>query len=102
MGLLGGLGGSLLDSWLGATIQASFFDARRGVVVQGRGVWGDGAAPRGGDGKPLRRLCGKDWLTNHEVNFVSAVATSALCGSAGAWIFKALAPLLMPEQPEFI
>ena len=65
-----------------------------------RSSWGDGEPPKDKGGAALQHLCGRDWLTNHEINFVTAVASSALCGMAGERIFFALEEAL--GQPEFL
>lgn len=71
-----GVGGSLVDSLLGATVQFSGLDeaTRRVVNAPGPGV---------------RRICGRDLLDNHQVNFVSALATAALSGFAAVRVWGA-------------
>lgn len=71
---LGGLAGSLCDSWLGATIQAIYYSDGRRKETE-RAVDPDGSANR--------HLRGWRWLTNDWVNFLSSVAGAAV--AAGVW-----------------
>ena len=66
-GLAGGLGGALIDSLLGATVQAMFYSASRARTTERRFER---------DGTPNRRLRGWPWLNNDWVNFFST-----LCGA---------------------
>lgn len=63
VGLLGGVGGSLFDSVLGATVQATYFDATRGMIVKR-------PAPT------AERVAGLPLLSNEMVNFVSTAAVA--------------------------
>ncbi|KAH9807846.1 protein PGR-like, partial [Teratosphaeria destructans] len=73
-----GLVGSLLDSVLGATVQATVVDRGSGRVVEGAG----GTRVKVVEGGS-RVVEGRDWLTNNGVNFVMAFLTSLLAmGSA--------------------
>ncbi len=74
--VLGGLGGSLFDSLLGATVQAIYYSARRHKETEKR------IDP---DGTPNIRRRGWRWLNNDGVNFVSSLA-GALVGVAVWWI----------------
>lgn len=70
LGCVGGLGGSLLDSLMGAIFEATFYDPNRKKVV-----------PHATDS--TIRICGWDFLTGEQVNALSVAATTALCGWAG-------------------
>ncbi len=74
LGGAGGLGGSWLDSLLGATLQATYYSRERKLVVPD-------AAPG------VERVCGWDLLTNEQVNAISVAATTTLCGLAGRHFF---------------
>ncbi len=74
--LLGGLAGSLVDSLLGATVQAIYYSARRHKETEKR------IDP---DGTPNARRRGWRWLNNDGVNFVSSLA-GALVGVAMWWV----------------
>lgn len=70
--LMGGLG-SWIDSVLGATLQATYFDADTKQVVP---------YPRSSNTKHLQHISGRDVLTNEQVNLVSVALTSVL----GGWV----------------
>jgi len=74
IGTFGGFGGSLIDSFLGATLQYSGFDEKKKKVV---------SYP----GPNVKHLCGFNILDNHLVNLLSAILTSILCGYLSSFIF---------------
>ncbi|KAJ7780999.1 integral membrane protein DUF92-domain-containing protein [Mycena metata] len=67
-GGLGGIGGSGIDSLLGATIQATRYDDERKLVVE------DGGKDK------LKLISGWDVLTNNQVNVVSSVLCAITIG----------------------
>lgn len=69
-----GFGGSLLDSALGATLQATYFDADKNAIV---------AHPTPSEKKDLKRVCGFDILSNEAVNLVSVAATTLAAAVVG-------------------
>lgn len=72
--LLGGLGGSLIDSLMGATVQAlyAYPDGRETERAVGR------------DGQPNSFLRGWPWLSNDLVNLISSVAGALIAVGVGA------------------
>jgi uncharacterized protein (TIGR00297 family) len=62
--LVGGVAGSLFDSYLGATVQAMYYSERRQKETE---------KPRERDGTPNRVLRGWQWLNNDWVNFISTL-----------------------------
>ncbi|CAM9511862.1 unnamed protein product, partial [Ectocarpus sp. 8 AP-2014] len=64
LGGVSGLAGSILDSLMGAVLQASYFDTKRKVIVEKPSA----SAIASGD---LKRISGRDILTNEQVNVVS-------------------------------
>ncbi|GAA5913239.1 hypothetical protein JCM8208_003243 [Rhodotorula glutinis] len=76
-----GLGGSLLDSFLGATLQPTYFSTKRNLVVHS-----PHPSPAFPDDKVVRvRGSGFDVLSNNGVNLVSAAAVAV---GAGAWALR--------------
>ena len=75
LGALGGLGGSLLDSLMGATLEATYYDTDKKMIAH---------APVGGS---VVKICGWDILSGEQVNAISTAATTFLCGFAGGLLF---------------
>lgn len=72
IGAFAGLAGSLIDSWLGATVQAIYLCDACGKETERH--------PQHLCGAPTRLRRGWRWLDNDWVNFVSSVAGAALAG----------------------
>lgn len=84
--------GSLLDSWLGAVLQASVVDRRTGKVIEGDGgrkvlVTKKRTAPDGGKTKEVSRSIGsgRDVLDNNQINLLMAflMTTGGILVGAG-------------------
>jgi uncharacterized protein (TIGR00297 family) len=74
-GAAAGLVGSLIDSWMGATVQAIYFCEACGKETERH--------PTHTCGTATRHARGLRWLENDWVNFLSSVAGAAL--AAGLW-----------------
>ncbi|CAE7091396.1 unnamed protein product [Rhizoctonia solani] len=73
-GALGGLGGSALDSLIGATIQRTEFSDVSGSIIT------DDTKLRPRRDGEVKVIAGRDVLTNNQVNLVSSVVAGVLIG----------------------
>jgi uncharacterized protein (TIGR00297 family) len=72
---LAGLAGSLVDSLLGATIQAIYYDPVRQKETERR-IFNE-------NGQPVAPIRGREWMNNDMVNFISSVCGALV--SVGLW-----------------
>lgn len=79
VGLAAGLVGSLVDSLLGATLQASSYDVERAQIC----AEGDASA-----GARRQHIAGVDVLTNAQVNLASVLVTTAASGELARLLFS--------------
>ncbi len=75
---LGGLLGSLFDSFLGATVQAMYYSEARQKETE---------KPYERDGTPNRPLRGWHWMTNDWVNFISSVFGALVSAGLAMLVF---------------
>lgn len=78
LGALGGIGGSAIDSVLGATLQRTWYNKDRKQVLLGRLP---ASLARSSE---WRRITGYDILSNNWVNFVSSTLTAILIAYVGS------------------
>lgn len=74
LGLAAGLAGSLIDSFCGATLQYSGYDAQQDLVV---------SAP----GEGVERIAGRNLISNNANNLLSASITAALTAAVAVKCF---------------
>lgn len=79
LGFFTGLLGSMIDSFLGATVQATWYDPDLKAIV---------AARKDDSSCCCKRICGRDWLSNEQVNGVSVFVTTLLGGVLGSYLFN--------------
>ncbi|RLN50409.1 hypothetical protein BBJ29_000933 [Phytophthora kernoviae] len=76
LGAVTGLFGSVFDSVLGATVQATYFDRASRKICDESAVGGD-----------VEHVCGVDLLSNEQVNVVSVLVTTAISGVVATYLF---------------
>ena len=77
--VLGGLAGSLFDSFLGATVQAMYFSATRSKETE---------KPFERDGTPNKPIRGWHWLNNDWVNFISSLFGAMVAAATGYLLIR--------------
>ena len=68
-----GLFGSVLDSVLGATMQATYFDRTTRKICD--------------EMAHVEHVCGVNWLSNEQVNVVSTFVTTVVSGAVASYLF---------------
>lgn len=75
LGAVTGLFGSVFDSVLGATVQATYFDRSTRKICDAS------------NSPDVERVCGVDLLSNEQVNVVSVLVTTAVSGPVATYLF---------------
>ncbi|SAM07099.1 hypothetical protein [Absidia glauca] len=78
LGALAGFGGSMIDSILGATVQETLYSKEKGMVISSTSSKAE-----------VVNVSGWNLLDNHQVNLVSSLLTSGLCGLAALYFSSA-------------
>ena len=94
VGFLAGLGGSLLDSWLGATLQATYYDFDRNMIVPRKMKSSSSSSDDNNDDTTTQQQVG-GWkfafLSNEAVNVVSSTLTALLAALGCRFILETIA-----------
>lgn len=81
LGLVSGVLGSLYDSILGATLQASYYSVERKCIVK------SSTSVESGRDESIKLICGMNILSNDAVNFISIALTMATIWYIAPYIF---------------
>lgn len=74
LGSLAGLGGSLVDSLLGATVQETLYSEDKKKIVSAKGDL-------------VEVISGVALLDNHQVNFVTSLFTTSVCALCAHYLY---------------
>ncbi|KAI9485223.1 MAG: integral membrane protein DUF92-domain-containing protein [Benjaminiella poitrasii] len=77
LGSFAGLGGSLVDSLLGATVQQSLYSEEKKKIVPERTK----------DDQSIKIISGIPLLDNHQVNIISSFIMTFICGSIAFYLY---------------
>ena len=88
-----GVLGSLIDSILGATLQATYYSNEKKSIIKRLSHQELKQMVKNPDKKSVERICGVDVLSNEAVNFISILLTMLLSFWISPWIFRMNASL---------